>query len=66
MWQADLEDAASFLAPIKGCKYVIHTASPVVMNPPKGKVSFPSQHKPPLCTQVARNLTTRLLHFLLL
>lgn len=39
MWQADLEDAESFLAPIKGCKYVIHTASPVVMNPPKGKVS---------------------------
>ena len=36
--QADLENAASFLAPVKGCKYVLHTASPVVMNPPKGKV----------------------------
>lgn len=36
--QADLEDATSFLAPIQGCRYVIHTASPVVMNPPKGKV----------------------------
>ena len=37
--QADLEDASAFLAPIKGCKYVLHTASPVVMAPPKGKVS---------------------------
>lgn len=27
------------MAPIKGCKYVLHTASPVVMAPPKGKVS---------------------------
>ncbi|CAL8464641.1 g4176 [Coccomyxa elongata] len=36
-FKADLENAASFLAPVKGCKYVLHTASPVVMNPPKGK-----------------------------
>jgi hypothetical protein len=40
--QADLEDGPSFLAPIKGCRYVIHTASPVVMNPPKGKVREPA------------------------
>ena len=38
--QADLEDAAAFRAPIKGCKYVLHTASPVVMAPPKGKVGM--------------------------
>ena len=38
--QADLEDAAAFAAPISGCKYVIHTASPVIMNPPRGKASL--------------------------
>ena len=37
--QADLEDAEAFMAPIKGCRYVLHTASPVVMAPPKGKAS---------------------------
>lgn len=37
--QADLEDASAFMAPIKGCKYVLHTASPVVMAPAKGEVS---------------------------
>lgn len=36
--QADLEDAEAFRLPIRGCKYVLHTASPVVMAPPKGKV----------------------------
>ena len=36
--QADLEDTQAFIAPIMGCKYVLHTASPVVMAPPKGKV----------------------------
>ena len=38
--QADLEDAAAFAAPISGCRYVIHTASPVIMNPPKGKAGL--------------------------
>ena len=43
--QADLEDAEAFGLPIRGCKYVLHTASPVVMAPPKGKVGhcFPLQ-----------------------
>ena len=36
--QADLESAGAFTEPIKGCRYVLHTASPVVMAPPKGKV----------------------------
>ena len=35
--QADLEHAGSYDTPIKGCDYVIHTASPVIMRPPKGK-----------------------------
>ena len=37
--QAELEDASAFMAPVKGCKYVLHTASPVVMAPAKGEVS---------------------------
>ncbi|CAL5224580.1 g7286 [Coccomyxa viridis] len=36
-FKADLEDAEAFRLPIRGCKYVLHTASPVVMAPPKGK-----------------------------
>ena len=40
--QADLEDEGSFTAPVRGCKYVIHTASPVIMHPPKGKASSES------------------------
>ena len=36
--QADLEHAGSFDEPVRGCDYVIHTASPVIMRPPKGKV----------------------------
>jgi len=36
--QADLEHAGSFDEPVRGCEYVIHTASPVIMRPPKGKV----------------------------
>ena len=36
--QADLESAGAFVEPIKGCRYVLHTASPVIMAPPKGKV----------------------------
>ncbi len=35
--QADLEAAESFYKPVRGCYYVIHTASPVIMKPPKGK-----------------------------
>lgn len=38
LMQADLEDAEAFRLPTKGCKYVLHTASPVVMAPPRGKV----------------------------
>ena len=36
--QADLESAGAFTEPIRGCRYVLHTASPVIMAPPKGKV----------------------------
>lgn len=35
--QATLEDAASLEAAVKGCSYLIHTASPVIMTPPKGQ-----------------------------
>lgn len=35
--QADLTDAASFDAPVAGTSIVFHTASPVVMAPPKGR-----------------------------
>lgn len=35
--QADLTDASSFDAPLAGATIVFHTASPVVMAPPKGK-----------------------------
>ena len=48
--QANLEDAEAFRLPIKGCKYVLHTASPVVMAPPKGKVRicFPLEQPHPV------------------
>lgn len=35
--QADLTDATSFDAPLAGTTIVFHTASPVVMHPPKGR-----------------------------
>ena len=41
--QADLESAGAFTEPIKGCRYVLHTASPVIMAPPKGKVGHAVQ-----------------------
>ena len=41
--QADLESAGAFTEPIQGCRYVLHTASPVIMAPPKGKVRHAMQ-----------------------
>jgi dihydroflavonol-4-reductase len=32
---AELEDGASIFAAIKGCEYVVHTASPFPLVPPK-------------------------------
>ncbi|KAK9839285.1 hypothetical protein WJX81_005644 [Elliptochloris bilobata] len=37
VYKADLEHVGSFDTPVTGCDYVIHTASPVIMRPPKGK-----------------------------
>lgn len=36
-YQADLTDPSSFDEPLKGCTVLIHTASPVIMNPEKGR-----------------------------
>ena len=35
--QADLTDPSSFDEALKGCTALIHTASPVIMNPEKGR-----------------------------
>ena len=37
LFRADLTDAESFDAPLAGATIVFHTASPVVMAPPKGR-----------------------------
>ena len=71
--QADLEHAGSYDTPIKGCDYVIHTASPVIMRPPKGKaravLSYLSVHDTgsPLQSCSAQTLSERGLpcHFMI-